>query len=91
MTVVLLIVFGDACRLAILRSCRCLSGQNLFALDSDSVHYQPMTTRSYDSFAQEKRLSKYRVTDEELFEWVLPFIRSLDIEFPDFVTVMFYA
>ncbi|KAL0578062.1 hypothetical protein V5O48_003924 [Marasmius crinis-equi] len=30
-----------------------------------------MSRRSYDSFAHEKRLSKYRVTDEELFNYVL--------------------
>ncbi|KAI3608687.1 c2 domain protein [Moniliophthora roreri] len=30
-----------------------------------------MSRRSYDSFAHEKRLSKYRVTDEELFSHVL--------------------
>jgi hypothetical protein len=29
-----------------------------------------MSRRSYDSFAHEKRLSKYRVTDDELFKSV---------------------
>ncbi|KAF5376074.1 hypothetical protein D9615_007711 [Tricholomella constricta] len=30
-----------------------------------------MSSRSYDSFAHEKRLSKYRVTDDELFNYVI--------------------
>ncbi|KAF8064055.1 hypothetical protein FPV67DRAFT_1503362 [Lyophyllum atratum] len=30
-----------------------------------------MSSRSYDSFAHEKRISKYRVTDEELFNYVI--------------------
>ncbi|KAG5646183.1 hypothetical protein DXG03_004236 [Asterophora parasitica] len=30
-----------------------------------------MSSRSYDSFAHEKRISKYRVTDDELFDYVV--------------------
>lgn len=34
-------------------------------------HQGLMSRRSYDSFAHERRLSKYRVSDDDLFEYVL--------------------
>lgn len=36
-----------------------------------------MSRRSYSSFAQDKRLSKYRVTDEELFKCVLRLLPAI--------------